>query len=496
MKALKLRTTVERTNPQLIREIRVDYDTDLDELARIIGISYGLKDVSGSWRNQKDVSLGGRLKVRDRLNENESLYFSINPTKTVPLRDGRVFVDFIEIEDVDEEAGNVCPEVTYVNGYNLSARADSIASLNRAYFSIEKTGDYAELGGRRWMPLEYNADLRRINAALNGKQESVDIVELDPYCFYSARDHLNTMTVGKLKMLALNLGLYSYGKKAQLVEDINQCFASREFLLWVLKDFTYEQYLEFRDHFAGKKQVSIGQTLSKWRYLYSAEIIAIDKFDNTVMIANTFAQNFQNWLNEGKEEAFYAVLKVASAVAVSCYLYGYCDRASAELLYKARFGEEFTEESWLECLADLSANVGMGFTKSRDGLIHISDYISKGDVEFIRAASNNLDIDFYIPSEDEFDDVARNGICFTKAEMNKLEGILEKDDCILSQSQLEQIRSMAYFLSLEKDEDELIRKMEQVSWYDFSKSAYNSLKKQLATISKRLPKARLKGHNI
>ena len=73
MRMFRIKMTAARTNPQQIREVRIDSEKTVGELLELVRIVYEYGDVRGSLLNEAGASQSPETKLKDRIHVRDLL---------------------------------------------------------------------------------------------------------------------------------------------------------------------------------------------------------------------------------------------------------------------------------------------------------------------------------------------------------------------------------------------------------------------------------------
>lgn len=85
MRMFRIKMTAARTNPQQIREVRIDSEKTVGELLELVRIVYEYGDVRGSLLNEAGASQSPETKLKDRIHVRDLPHFpSMRQDRVLP----------------------------------------------------------------------------------------------------------------------------------------------------------------------------------------------------------------------------------------------------------------------------------------------------------------------------------------------------------------------------------------------------------------------------
>lgn len=471
MKTYIYRCIVEKSNPQLIRELQFSAEDSLEKLEEVIAISYGL--VKGCCAIMGQPA-GGSMSLCD-LPDKNILTFEILTGETTKSLFSHVRAVLIEEKEQDLE----CPRLLWGIGYHIPMRAVSLEELNHwmGYWeegmSVNSWSANNQLDRSKMVvyPEQINRRLR-VRFLEHDDGVLVDRQREKPYI-----DMLLERKEGELQMIYRNLGYgysyYSGSKKTDMVYDIYQRLDDEEMdcLFYNLK---WEEYVLLKKLCGGGEYIE--GTLSD---LINLGLI-VGKNDGSVTIARELLDFYENWVMDGREETQIFLYETEEIMVGGCVLYGVITRSMVEKLYRNYYpGKEWKAEEFESVWTDCSYNsYNVDLRRSNQSTVYYYDAIKKEDISALKNTWKVKGLEAYIPTLEEIKAIAKNGCRFPEEQRNMLVEYLKAKlpknyeqvtaqlemECYMGYPEEIMLNKLRYGFSI-KDRDVIARVQHFINWF-------------------------------
>ena len=101
MRMFRIKMTAARTNPQQIREVRIDSEKTVGELLELVRIVYEYGDVRGSLLNEAGASQSPETKLKDRIHVRDLLTVNYTDKSITPI--------YLEVLEEFDGSGETAP---------------------------------------------------------------------------------------------------------------------------------------------------------------------------------------------------------------------------------------------------------------------------------------------------------------------------------------------------------------------------------------------------
>ncbi len=396
-----IKMTAARTNPQLIREVRISSDRTAGELAELGRIVFEYDDVRGSLLNAQETKQSPEKKLEEVLQTGDFLSIRYADKKQLP-----VFLEVLEKTEEPKSAAEELPELL---------RHRCVPNRRREkdrYFVGKSAGaDYQKY---------INREVR--------KQFAPDMV-LPDFNWRIAQDWsmlLTDSTVAEMKTIVKegSLLLSSTLRKNDLQRELPKAANDR---LWekVLRELSVREYGRL------KKLCILGDDCTGETYemdfpvLNKYQLIKLTYWYGLVL-GKEFMEFYESWLESGKEKEYLREHAAESCMLAGCRLYGFVDQK----LYRELLGilcpekQDDSRNSWNN--AGLSA-IENGMKKVPGREIYYDTKTFSGD-DIVDFYSQFLLMDrlHYVPKQSELEALAVMGNCLPEKEWKSLNEILKK----------------------------------------------------------------------
>lgn len=313
MESYEICFCVDRSNPLLLRTLRLAESITLGELAELVGISFGLEHCSGVFcldgsDYPADVTLAevmqkhteGYLLLSDDDNSRLSLSFTVmeKSSEAVPL-----------------------PCVTEYMGFNLPKDQSDIAVINSIIGTLQHKDSTAvgcfvySKSSLTYSEKKTENAIRKRFAPETAEKEichtlSVPLIVL-----------LNRQRVVDLKKIAASLRIYNSGakKKADVIADIERYMTPQRMEL-LFRELPITEYQRFRRYALSETQMELIDAPSELPTLVGYGLLS--PAGEEVCFSGELLDYYETWFQTEKEKAYLEERALEQAMLVCCQLYG------------------------------------------------------------------------------------------------------------------------------------------------------------------------------
>lgn len=418
-----IRTTIQASNPQSIREIEIEQNHTVKELADIISMAYGCKKgcvkcretMDGEWKKLQD----SRLCDFD-FDENWS--FELRNTRSSQARFAYVVVEKItEREDKKYQF----PQVVKSYGYNISEKIQDLHTMNRCTYLWEDGYEIHGWGyGNRISKEKLTCNLSQINRSLQRVYAPHTIDQIvDMEYAVTPSTILNRKTINELYRIIdeyefdININGCS---KADILLEMEEEYGD-DFFDAIMSELTVGEYMQLKQ--LCKTGVCEKDAL---RYLEQRGIVFFLP-DKTPWIADSFLLYYEEWIISGEEEKYLLEQAYCEVVTFACNLYGVVTKERLwELLIHYHSGKNWTKtlfgSMWNATYDGRMISQIVGYGK----YLYNEEDLDIQNVTLIQNVLKNDTIEEYVPSYQELQHIVRNGCDFPPECQEKLVYIFMK----------------------------------------------------------------------
>ena len=404
MRMFRIKMTAARTNPQQIREVRIDSEKTVGELLELVRIVYEYGDVRGSLLNEARISQSPEAKLKERIRQGDFLTVNYTEKSLMPI-----FLEVLEEFDGIDEMTPVLERYR-----DIPKRARKKAFFYSAYDSetAEKFSKYL------------NKEICKVFAP-----ECV-IPDFDWEIARPWISLLDSGTVAEMKAFIKenHLQVNIYLKKAELEKEIVKEAGKGEFWERIIQKMGISEYFKVKElcvkgrNFVNEDAIDITfPVLSKNR------IVDETYWYGTIM-AREFMEFFEGWLEAGKEKEYIKTHAEETCFLAACRLYGFADRELIIEFYKIMYPEQNAVEKignfWkqvMQCAIqnDIQKVIGLD-------VYYDAQYVSKSSIKSLYQSYLAADRLHYVPTKTEIEKIAIFGIRFSRQDEERLIDIMER----------------------------------------------------------------------
>ena len=404
MRLFRIKMTAARTNPQQIREVRINSERTVGELLELVRILYEYGDVRGSLLNEARISQSPEAKLVERFNPGDFLTVNYTENSLMPI-----FLEVLEEFDGIDETAPVLERYR-----NIPRRTRKKAFSSSAY-----------------NPEEVENFQKYLNKEI-GKVFAPELVTPD-FDWDIARpwiSFLDSGTVAEMKTLIKENHLQAniYLKKAELEKEIVREAGKSDFWENIMQKMGISEYFQVKELcIQGNKYVNADAVDTTFPVLSSNLLVDETYWYNTVL-AREFMEFFEGWLGSGKEKEYIKNHAEQTCFLAACRLYGFADRELVTELYKIMCPEQNAVERignfWKRAMQCAIQNDIKKVTGQE--VYYDAQSISTNSIKPLYQsylASNRL---HYVPTRAEIEKIAIFGIGFSQQDQEMLINIIER----------------------------------------------------------------------
>lgn len=404
MRIFSIKMTAARTNPQQIREVRIDSEKTVGELLELVRILYEYGDVRGSLLNEERISQSPETKLKERLHPGDFLTVNYTDKSLIPI-----FLEVLDEFDGIEEAAPVLeryrdiPRRARTKAFSYSAYNPEVAESFQKYlnkeickvFSPELTvPDFAWEIATPWKSL------------------------------------LDSGTVTDLKMFIKesHLSVNTYLRKTELESEVVKEAVKSDFFEKIMQKMGISEYFQLKELcIRGSKYVNADAVDTTFPVLNSNWLVDETYWYNTVL-AKEFMEFFEGWLESGKEKEYIKSHAEQTCFLAACRLYGFADRELVTELYKIMSPEQNAAEKignfWkqaMQCAMQHNIKKVVGMEVYYDAQSLAANTIKRLYRSYL--TSNRF---HYVPTKTEIENIAISGIGFSEKDREALVDTMER----------------------------------------------------------------------
>ncbi|MBO6148967.1 MAG: hypothetical protein J6O55_06480 [Lachnospiraceae bacterium] len=430
---LDISVAVARSNPLVMRMVRIPAVKDIGDLMALSCISLGLEPRDGEFildRDSEEVPgadwpLGQYLKPGD--------------SGRLVLRDGsnrHQLVLFLDVKDClhskKHNRDEIEPSVLMAIGYDLPKDSLDIGEINYGQESIRSGSSFQTEAGSFYSPASLEFKERRTgNAILKFFAPEKAQKELNRNLGMPMHPLLETLKNSDLKDIASYYGVYydSGMRKADLVSAL--CYKySGEYLEEVFDDMDLSEYLSFKEFvFSEELQDDGNKYLKSLPSLYYRGLLN-DISKTGIRIASEVLDYYDNWQGTEREEDFIYEKQMKTALCCCRNLYGIFSTAAFKAVLKTSAGDGFPMEKVEGYLKKRVLNSLLATRKNKISSLSLDVYYSseltKMEAKNLYSKQNHGPDAWYHPTKEEIAVYAGEGVRFSAKGTEKLLKLLEE----------------------------------------------------------------------
>lgn len=355
MQGLRVKSTVLRSNPQIIREFWIESERTLDELYDVIRIALGWKAEKAYSLEKDGKTISGREKLEDIFHQGEHMHLF-----TGKCGQWNIFAQVLE--EAAEYEGD-CPRMVRYHGDNPPQDCETMKDLNLilAVWSGNNTAyryAYAQKSKKRQIFSQAKTDrqLRRRFCPQTAAQDNIIDAELNEELKIPLQEVFNSWTSSSLERMVTykRLSVRYSSNKQQMIRNMLAFYQREEFWREILRKMSLAEYRRLRKLCFSEETEQGTVKLYDLDTLDSYMLIC-ETYDGDIRIAGEFLDFYQQWLEAGNEEKYIECKKVETAIIAGCRLYGMVDQSAVKTLLDACYPEKWDKEQfdayWKACEA-------------------------------------------------------------------------------------------------------------------------------------------------
>lgn len=408
-----IKTIVEKSNPQLIREYRVSNSLTSDELAAVIAAAYSLH--SYEIENISGDELAEGDNIADILT-GEYYHIRLMDYPCLPIS-----LEILDRTDCADE------KVTLLRkrGYQIPDFCDNLVLLNKIMNKWENEIAFYSEEKHEWCRAEhYSYSVEYLNQRIghymsSGRKRAKFNHRFDvPYM-----QMLEKKSIYDLQQMCLagNISLKDKANKYDLIYGIIGKICTGNFYRWYLDICSISEYTAFREicFSANLDEKHKKELFNKLTYLSSFYLADTKNFH----IATEFMEYMDDWFFEEDERDFIFEKRLKTIVIVSARLYGVIRKAVVREIYMKVYPDYYDE-----IMFEMLWNDSYILSFDEDILSLMDEYYYVKDMNALEAYRVldewEDDTPWYIPTAAELEDIEKRGLSFDYYTHEKLVVIL------------------------------------------------------------------------
>ncbi len=404
MKIFRIKMTAARTNPQQIREVRIDSEKTVGELLELVRILYEYGDVRGSLLNEAGVSQLLATKLKERLHPGDFLTVNYTGTSLMP-----VFLEVLEEYEGSEEAAPV------LERYREIPRRARKKAFSYSVYNPEVAERFQQY---------LNREICKVFAP------ELTVPDFAWEIATPWKSLLDSGTVADLKMLIKEnrLPVNVYLRKTELKNEIIRETGNSDFWENIMQKMGISEYFQVKELcIRGSKFVNEDAVDTTFPVLSSNWLVAETYWYNTVL-AKEFMEFFEGWLASGKEREYIKSHAEQTCFLAACRLYGFVDRELVTEFYKIMCPEQNAAEKvgnfWKQAMQfalryNIKKVVGME-------VYYDAQSVAVNSVKLLYRSFLTSNRFHYVPTKTEIENIAISGIRFSEKDREAIIDIMER----------------------------------------------------------------------
>ena len=404
MRMFRIKMTAARTNPQQIREVRIDSEKTVGELLELVRIVYEYGDVRGSLLNEAGASQSPETKLKDRIHVRDLLTVNYANKSITPI--------YLEVLEEFDGSGETAP---ILERYRIIPRRTRKTAFGYPAFAPEEA--------------------ERFQKYLNKEISKVFAPELvvPDFAWEIAtpwQSLLDSGTAADLKILIKEnkLPVNVYLRKAELEKGIIKEAGKSDFWENIMQTMGITEYFQVKELcIKGSKFVN-GDAVDTTFPVLSRNRLVDENYWYRTILAKEFMEFFENWLGSGKEREYIKDHAEQTCFLAACRLYGFADRELVTEFYKIMCPEQNAAERvgnfWkqaMQCALQYNIKKIVGMEVYYD-----SQSVSSNSVKLLYRSFLTSDRFHYVPTKAEIEDIAISGIGFSEKDREALIDMMER----------------------------------------------------------------------
>jgi hypothetical protein len=405
MRAFKIKLTILRSNPQIIREFWIDADRTFQELQKLIHITLGWKSMSTGIFRLGDQQMNPATPLAVCLHQElpQPFHYTI----------GGVWNMLLKVTEAQDHYAQKEPLVTRYRGFNPPSAVVSMEDLNvLLQFNNFRYAFYQQ---PRFDAEKYQFSIKKVNYQLQtifnptAKLEPVgfdeDIAEefSNPLLYM-----LNIYTLNELReMLSQTRSAVHFSSnKKQLIKNIIKHYNCTSFWSSILDEMSLKEYHQLKDICVGKNSPTADQSYP----VLEKYLLVCESTINTLLFAKEFLDFYKIWLNTGNEHAYISRKRIENAIIAGCSLYGVLIEDDAIALLDAGYPNSWDhtlfKQMWNHFTTNAKTAAARFITKHDDFYYCIKGALTLSDARSLRQLRKSSSFPPYIPTDTDFLEMA------------------------------------------------------------------------------------------
>ncbi len=404
MRIFRIKMTAARTNPQQIREIRIDSEKTVGDLLELVRILYEYGDVRGSLLNEARISQSPEAKIKDRIHQGDFLTVNYVDKTLMPI-----FIEVLEeIDGIDET-------VPVLERYRAIPRR----ARKKAFSSSEHNPEVAE-SFQKYL----NKEICKIFAP------ELVVPDFSWEIAIPWKSLLDSGTVTDLKMLIKenHLPVNIYLRKAELENEIVKEAGKSDFWENLMQKMGISEYFQVKELcIRGSKFVNEDAVDTTFPILSSNWLVAETYWYNTVL-AKEFMEFFEGWLAAGKEKEYIKSHAEQTCFLTACRLYGFADWELVTEFYKIMCPEQNASEKignfWKQAM-QFAIQYNIKKVVGQE-VYYDAQSVAANSVKRLYRSFLTSNRFHYVPTKAEIEKIAISGIGFSEKDREAIIDIMER----------------------------------------------------------------------
>ena len=496
MKRYEIKTTLCRSNPQVIRQFEIDGDNSVERLLQVTALVHGwdkstklqmvcacvLSDpeqtLDSVFSGKAGLERGHILRPMAETQAGQMSFFEASGENNWDFR-----LDILRVYEANE--GAAPPLLLRYRGVHPSLSAASIQQCNRRMLNQAGSSSAFYYGWDSYNGDDYSVKPVTINQKLRNLDKQIEEFVVDLSSGLPLHSILQSFTVDEIKsMLRDNhLNISYQGKKAAMIDRITDEFDTPEFWDNVLEQMLPEEYDSFKQ-FCSKGYQDIQKKVFSFPTLRKYNLCTF--YGIKVLVAAELLEYYAQMMETEGDAQLLREKKFSAAMTVALRLYCifpkeilkklfgilYPERKDFEEIWKEQKNQKYKlNQAWLLTNYDVIYN-----RNQMDGSIAAEMSLNRKDAEF-----------YYIPDKEEAETILNQGLGFAPREKNmlvqSLEGAVQNKHWV-NHATIERIVQEAYVqIHLGYETSEIIKTIKQYYSFYFIEAKLEDFRKNLEKCS-------------
>lgn len=420
------KTTILRSNPQVIREFEMADENTIKELFHVVEILH-------DWKRGTELEL---LHNAEKVSEEHVIaslftegtfedewiiqgYFKENPFFT-QTEVWRIRVDAFVGKESDEE--KTLPRLIRYKGLNPDTSWGSLSRWNERAMRLDFEETMYEYGKGYLHKAEYELKEEQVQARLErvGSADGMSI-RIDWNLGQDLYDIIESMSVDDMKRVIQNhrLPVKYNQRKVQIIDELVRYYDKADFWHRVLNEMTYQEYEEFKSWVQGQGTLVNRRNSVLYGYGLVKAGYTLDQ-----MVPVQLLHYYENWMENQGDARMIEEKKADEILECGCRLYGFFTKEMACRLGDVMYPEVelskklglYWKSKGFHYILDVDLWNSAGRPRKSRGMEIMIDAGNLGGSEAVRGftALSQTVIEPYIPDQAEAIEIARNGLHFDR----------------------------------------------------------------------------------